>query len=467
MTMETFSRRDFLKTARRAGRHVLASPSAGRRRSEGAAAPAKTVALDQVDGFIAIDAKGNVTVYSGKVDLGTGVRTALAQIAAEELSVPFERVTLVQGDTALTPDQGTTWAASSIQAGGMQIRQACATAREALLARPRRSSASRVARLTVEGRRAARAGGKTVSYAGLIGGKSFEMKVDPKAPLKPPATTRSSASRSRASTFPARSPARSPTCRTSSVPACCTRGWCVRPAMKARSCSRVDDSAAEEDPGLRRHRAQGQLPRVVAKNEWAAIRCAERDRRRSGRTGRACPTKAKLWDHVRKTKVVKRRSVPERRRHRESDADRREARSRATYDFAVHTHGSIGPSCAVADYKDGKLTVWTASQATHMLRRQLAKMFSMKADNVRCIYVEGSGCYGRNGHEDAAADAALIAKEIGRPVRVQWIRAGRARLGSERPADAARVPRGARRRRQRRGMGIARSTFPTGRKASR
>ena len=96
---------------------------------------------------------------------------------------------------------------------------------------------------------------------------------------------------------------------------------------------------------------------------------------------------------------------------------------KATYDFAIHTHGSIGPSCAVAEFKDGKLTSWSASQATHDLRKQLAQMFALPAENVRCIYLEGAGCYGRNGHEDAAADAALLAKAVGKPVRVQWSRA--------------------------------------------
>ena len=95
----------------------------------------------------------------------------------------------------------------------------------------------------------------------------------------------------------------------------------------------------------------------------------------------------------------------------------------ATYDFPIHTHGSTGPSCAVAEFRDGKLTSWSASQATHNLRKQLAEMFKMPVEDVRCIYLEGSGCYGRNGHEDAAADAAMLAKAVGRPVRVQWSRA--------------------------------------------
>jgi CO/xanthine dehydrogenase Mo-binding subunit len=95
----------------------------------------------------------------------------------------------------------------------------------------------------------------------------------------------------------------------------------------------------------------------------------------------------------------------------------------ATYDFAINIHGSIGPSCAVAEFKDGKLTSWSASQATHDLRKQLAQMFALPLESVRCIYLEGAGCYGRNGHEDAAGDAALLAKAVGKPVRVQWSRA--------------------------------------------
>src|SRR5262245_50057855 len=126
------ARRDFLKT----GGALVVTFSLGASHSEaaGEAAAPKTVALDQVDGFLAIDAKGGVTLYSGKVDLGTGIRTAMAQIAAEELSVPLARVTVIQGDTLLTPDQGITWGSLSIQNGGMQIRQAAATARAALAA---------------------------------------------------------------------------------------------------------------------------------------------------------------------------------------------------------------------------------------------------------------------------------------------------------------------------------------------
>ena len=95
----------------------------------------------------------------------------------------------------------------------------------------------------------------------------------------------------------------------------------------------------------------------------------------------------------------------------------------ATYDFPLNTHGSIGPSCAVADFKDGQLTVWTPAQGPHLQRLQLATMLQLAPEKVRCIYVEGAGCYGRNGADDCSSEAALIAKEIGRPVRLQWMRA--------------------------------------------
>jgi CO/xanthine dehydrogenase Mo-binding subunit len=96
---------------------------------------------------------------------------------------------------------------------------------------------------------------------------------------------------------------------------------------------------------------------------------------------------------------------------------------RASYDFPLNTHGSIGPSCAVAEFKDGRLTVWTPSQASHLLQKQLATMLGLAADSVRCIYVEGAGCYGRNGADDCSSEAAFIAVQTGQPVRLQWMRA--------------------------------------------
>lgn len=179
------SRRAFLKTS---GALVVTFSVGGPNvNAANYASFAKTVATDKVDGFLAVDGKGMVTVYSGKVDLGTGIRTAMTQIAAEELCVPLNKVTVIQGDTALTPDQGVTFGSLSIQNGGMQIRQAAATAREALITQAAsKLGVDRASLVVKDGVAMPKSGGKGVAYAELVGGKNFELGVDAKAPLRDP-----------------------------------------------------------------------------------------------------------------------------------------------------------------------------------------------------------------------------------------------------------------------------------------
>lgn len=417
MTMRKMSRRDFLKTS---GALVVTFSVPNLFNNAWAmSASAKTVALDQVDGFIAIDAKGMVTAYSGKVDLGTGVYTALTQIVAEELSVPLDHVTLVQGDTMLTPDQGPTYGSLSIQKGGVQLRQAAATAREALLDKATQRLGDPKEKLYIKDGRIG-GGGRSIGYGDLVGDKNFEIKVDPKAPLKKPEQYTIVGKPVQRVDIPDKVTGRFTYMQDFKLPNM-LHARVVRPAAIGASLQSVDDSAAKRVPGYVTAVRKGNFLAVVANNEWAAIRAADAIKPTWSEWA-GLPDKAKLWEHVRNTKVVKDEEA-------QKVGDSGQAlqggakKLSATYDFAIHTHGSMGPSCAVAEVKDGKLTVWTASQATHLLRKQLAGMFSMAEGNIRCIYVEGSGCYGRNGHEDAAADAALIAKEIGKPVRVQWMRA--------------------------------------------
>jgi nicotinate dehydrogenase subunit B len=420
MLMKRFSRRDFLKTS---GSLVVVfgAPVALAQTPTKKAAQTKTVATDQVDGFIAIDAKGNVTVFSGKVDLGTGVQTALAQMAAEELCVPLERVTVIQGDTDLTPDQGITWGSLTIQAGGMQIRQACATAREALLERA--AGKLGVAKRDLyarDGRVVALGSERAVPYAELIGGRHFEMKLDAKAPMKSPATYTIVGQSVPRFDIPDKVRGRFTYMQDFKVKGM-LHARVVHPTAIKATLQSVDDSAARQVPGYVATVRKGSFVAVVSRSEWGAIKAAEA-LKTSWSDWRGLPDKATLWDYVRKSKVLKSEELQ---KAGDSAAAMKGASKRlnATYDFAVHTHGSIGPSCAVADYKEGKLRVWTASQGTHTLRKQLANMLGMKPDDVRCTYLEGAGCYGRNGHEDAAADAALLARELGKPVRVQWSRA--------------------------------------------
>jgi len=389
-----------------------------------AAAPAavgtKPLALTEVDSFLAIDAKGTCTIYSGKVDLGTGVATALRQIAADELDLPLGRVDLVQGDTLLTPDQGKTWGSITIQIGGMQIRQACAAAKHALF-----DEAARQLAINKEDLKAAdgaiSGGGKRLTYPELIGGKRFSIKLDPKEPVstKDPKDFKVVGQSVPRLDIPAKVTGTFTYMQDFRVPGM-LHGRVVRPPAVGATLQSVDEGSITNIRTAKVVR-QNDFLAVVAENEWAAIKAA-RQLKATWSKWEGLPEQAKLYEYVRGTKIAKEEVTSTVGNTAEAMAKEGVNTLKATYEFAIHTHGSIGPSCAVAEFKDGKLTSWSASQATHDLRKQLAEMFSMLLADIRCIYLEGSGCYGRNGHEDAAGDAALLAKLTGKPVRVQWSR---------------------------------------------
>jgi CO/xanthine dehydrogenase Mo-binding subunit len=388
------------------------------------AAAAKPVTLTEVDSFLAIDAKGMVTVYSGKIDFGTGVRTALMQIVADELDVPFSAVKVVEGDTALTPDQGKTWASVSIQIGGMQLRNAAATARQALVAEAAKRLNVKPEEVKISDG-VASGGGKSVSYGDLIGDKKFSLTLDHTKPAasKDPKDFKFVGKPIPRVDIPEKCTGRFAYMHNLRLPGM-LHGRVVRPPSVGAKLEKVDENAVKDIPGVVQVVRDGNFLGVVASNEWAAIKGAIKLKQAaSWSKWEGLPEQAKLFEHVRATKVVK------------SDAtstvgDTNKAKGQpgvkkiaATYHYAINTHGSNGPSCAEPESKDDKLTSWSSSQATHDLRKQLAQMFSIAPDNVRCIYLEGAGCYGRNGHEDAAADAAVLAKAAGKPVRVQWSRA--------------------------------------------
>jgi len=415
------SRRDVLKGG---GALIVAfsfADAIGEALAQGAAT-IKPLALTEVDSFLAIDRNGTVTVYSGKVDLGTGVATALRQIVAEELDVPLRSINLVQGDTALTPEQGTTWGSLSIQIGGMQLRNAAATAKAALLEEASKRLAAKKEDLkAVDG--VISAGNKRISYGELIGSKSFALKLDHAKPAagKDPKDYKLVGKPVPRVDLPDKVTGHFTYVQDFRLPGM-LHGRVVRPPAFGAKLESVDESSIKDVAGVVKVVRQGNFLGVVAQSEWGAIKAAQ-ELKASWSKSETLPDPAKLWDVVRATKVVKEEVTSNVGNSAEAIGKEGAKTLKATYDFAIHTHGSIGPACAVAEFKDGKLTSWSASQATHNLRKQLATMFGMPAENVRCIYLEGSGCYGRNGHEDAAADAALLAKAVGRPVRVQWSRA--------------------------------------------
>jgi nicotinate dehydrogenase subunit B len=381
----------------------------------------KSLAADEVGSFIAIDGEGIVTIYSGKVDLGTGVLTAIAQIAAEELSVLLDRVTIVQGDTALTPNQGPTYSSLTVQNGGMQIRRAAATAREALLdLAASRLGIAKDQLAAHAGTVSPRSGGPGLSYPQLLGDQSFTIKVDPAAPLKDLKDYSIVGTSVHRLDIPAKIMGAFSFVQDVRLPGM-LHARTVHPVAVGATLESWSDAGCRTIPGYLRAVSKGDFLAVVATNEWAAI-CASTTIRATWSAAAELPNEAHLYQFVRDSKI-------ERNEVLQSAGDPTEARKisgkalQAKYELAMNTHGSIGPSCAVADFKDGELTVWTPSQAGHLLRQQLAVMLQIPPERVRCIYVEGAGCYGRNGSDDCSSEAALIATEIGRPVRLQWMRA--------------------------------------------
>ena len=377
-------------------------------------------AADEVTGFIAIDANGLVTIKSGKVELGTGALTALAQIAAEELSVSFDRVVMIQGDTELTPNQGPTYASLTIQNGGMQIRRAAATAREALLNQA--AGRLKVAKDTLDVRDGLvrpRNGGAGLSYAQLIGERTLRIKVDPAAALKDPKDYTIVGTPVRRLDIPAKVFGKFTYIHDFTLPGM-LHARMVHPSALGAKLDAWNDTACRKIPGYVRAVRRGDFLAVVATSEWAAIR-ASAAIVVSWSAWAGLPEESRLFEYMRGSKVDRNEVL-----QNTGDTTRvgkaGDRTIEATYDLAINTHGSIGPSCAVADFKDGVLTVWTPSQASYLLRSQLAIMLDLAPERVRCIYVEGAGCYGRNGADDCSSEVALIAKQLGRPIRLQWMR---------------------------------------------
>ena len=302
-----------------------------------------------------------------------------------------------------------------------RVRLAAATARRALLQQAAANLGVDVNDLSIADEIiTSRSTNKSVTYGALVGGKAFALKVDKAAPTKNPADFRVVGKSVAQLDIPAKVTGQFTYMQDFRMPGM-LHGRVVRPPAIGATLQSVDESSVRDIAGMVKVVRVGNFVGVVSETEWSAIKAAQQLKTEWSKW-EGLPDQAKLWDHVRNTKIVKEDITSN-----VGDASAAMAqgakRLKATYDFAIHTHGSIGPSCAVVEIKDGLLTCWTASQATHALRKQLAAMLSMPEANIRCIYIDGSGCYGRNGHEDAAADAALMARAVGRPVRVQWMRA--------------------------------------------
>jgi nicotinate dehydrogenase subunit B len=411
-----FDRRDFLKAgaALSVGFSLLGA-------SRLAGASAKSVAKESIDSWLTIGADNNVTIYCGKVDLGTGSRTALAQLAADELDVPFNRIQMVMGDTATTPDQWLTAANLTIFQGGGELRRAAASARRALVERASQRLGVPVSELIVDDGvvRVKSSPSRALRYGELIG-DGLQLQVDPKIALKKTADYKVIGKSIPRVDIPGKVTGEFTYVHDVKVPGM-LHARVIRPDEHGARIESVDDSAARKVGGFVQTVRKGNFLAVVARSEWAAIK-ASRAIRVKWTPGTGLPEQAQMFEQWRKSTVAKEDVTQNVGNAQAALEGAGLKRVKASYDFAVQTHATIGPSCAVADFKDGKLTVWTSSQATHSMQHELAVITGLPGERIRLIFVEGAGCYGRNGTEDAAADAALVSMALGKPVRLQWSR---------------------------------------------
>jgi nicotinate dehydrogenase subunit B len=414
----SISRRDLLRT----GGALVVSFSLGTalpKRAAAQQAAAKSVDLSQVDSFLAIHPDSSITIYTSKVDVGTGMRIAIRQMVAEELGLPVDRIAMVEGDTLTTPDQGGTGGSTGITRGGVEIRQAAATVRQALL----QLAAEQLKRpqtdlILIDGQARSAQTGERIDVGKLIGGRLLALQTDPQAPLKNPAQYTLVGKPLPRPDVPGKCTGQHIYVQDVNVPGM-LHGRVIRPPAVGAKLQSVDESSIREIPDVRVVRIDNFLG-VVAPDEWGAVRAA-RELKATWSDWQGLPGNQGLERTIREGALDRDQDLVK----RGDPAAALPAGARqfsASYQWPYQSHGSLGPSCAIADVRPDATTVWTSTQGTHGLRASLAKIFAIPQEKLRVIYFDGAGSYGGNGNDDAAADAVLLSKATGRPVRVQWMR---------------------------------------------
>jgi nicotinate dehydrogenase subunit B len=387
-----------------------------------------------LDSWLAISKDGTVTVFTGKVELGTGVVTALAQIVAEELDVAFHKVYMDSGDTDKAVDQGITAAARTVERGGVQLRQASAAARQELLKLASARLDSPVDQLTVTDGVVSVVSNpsKKIAYGDLLGGKRFniqisaagvgwDMKVAPEVPAKNPKDYKIVGKSIPRVDLPEKFTGEFVYSQDVSVPGM-LHGRVVRPATSLSAPASIDDSALKNIPGVVKVVRDRNFVGVVAETEWAAIQAARALKVTwSDPTLKMMSGADEVFDYLKNTKGF-RDNVVVNRGNVDAGLSQAQKKYEATYYWPFQLHGMMGPPCAVADVKADRATVWTGTQGPFRTRDAIAKLLNLPPKSVHLLYREGSGSYGRLESDDVAEDAVVMSRAVGRPVRVQWMR---------------------------------------------
>jgi CO/xanthine dehydrogenase Mo-binding subunit len=421
MTGPTISRRQFGQAV---GALTIAFSLASPSWADGTKLPGSLDKNRMLDGWLRINPDGTVTIFTGKVELGQGILTALEQIAADELDVAPARIAMVSGDTAQTPDEGFTSGSQSIEYGGTALRYACAEARAILLdlAREHFGLAGKApdSEATVsDGTIRLGSPAKTVTYWELSPKAQFHREATAKVSPKPPEALKLIGTSKPRVDIPAKVTGGIAYIQDMRLPDMLF-GRIVRPKSYSAQLVSFDEGRIKQMPGVVAVVRDGRFLGVVAEREEQAIAAREALHDAAKWSDEpSLPPADNIYGYLKglpaEDHVVSEKGA--------GPAPSARTVLDATYTRPYTAHASIGPSCALAQMKDGALTVWTHSQGVFPLRRDLAKTLALDESRIRCIHRQGSGCYGHNGADDVALDAALLARAVGgRPVKVQWMR---------------------------------------------
>ncbi len=424
------SRRDFLKTA---GLMMIGfgagAVTSGTADAQNPLNPTGNIDATQVDSWLAIAADGSITVFAGKAELGTGIRTLQAQIAAEELSVPLDRINLVLCRSGVTPNQSLTVGSFSAmtQFGNNGLRVALDTARDALYQLAASWLDVDVSQLTLKDGVFSVTSDptSTVSYGELVEGRRFNLALNRSAVPNDSSTWKVIGKSIPRADIPTKTKGTYQYVQKVRVTGM-LHGRVVRPPALGAKVKNIDNSVLNGLPGNPQVVQVNDFVGVVADTSWHAVRAA--DALSSGITwssGDTIPNQSDLYTYMTQQPSRNTLSV------NSGDVDQVMASAAkvmtAQYRYPYQMHGSLASSCAVVDVRGNTgdkatVKVWSSTQGVYNIRGILSTLLKIPAPNIEVVFVEGSGCYGHNGADPVTVDAALLSQAVGKPVRVQYSR---------------------------------------------
>ena len=373
-----------------------------------------------LDRWVAFPSPGKVTVLTGRVELGQGVLTAMAQIAADELDVAMDRITIRSGDTEKAPNEGYTAGSQSIQFGGVALRQACADVRALFLDQAAKILGCKTGELSICDGRIFRNGTSTgQDYWTLSGAVDLNVKATGGGERKSVADLRNIGTSTARVDLPGKIFGESAFIHDMHLDGM-VHARVVRQPNRGAAIGSIDENAIRRAAkGPIEFVRNGNFVAIIGDNETAveAAGAAAVDHVTWQNVEAPTPTQQEASWLLQRPVVERVFGAPD------AGNPQNKERFEATYTRGYIAHASISPSCGLAVYRDGTLTVWTHCQGVYPLRAALAKVLKLEPSSIVVHHVQGSGCYGHNGADDAAADAAIIAmQKPGQPIRVRWRR---------------------------------------------